>query len=163
MSNENIKETTEQVLSTEAISEKVDVVDKLNDSLVRMIEGIEDGAVFLSGEIPEFVNQLLMWHLVKNGLMAIFGLIFIGLSIYTSHLCLKFFKKAKSDYEESKEWTIYESHPEVTSGLYDIHGSVIIIPLVLFIMGILMTNLEWLQIWIAPKVWLVEYITTLVK
>jgi hypothetical protein len=130
----------------EETTKLVDVTDKLNESLIKMIEGLEDGAAFLGAEIPEYITQLLMWNLARNALMCLLGVVMLSIIIpYIKFI----WNKARN------------MHPSEGDALKMFAGG--LGTFVLFFTGTNFVNLEWLQIWLAPKVWLVEYITTLVK
>lgn len=120
-------------------------VQKLID---KGVSGIEAGADFLQQEIPEYVMQLLMWHGVYNFMLmavSLLGLLLWGVAE------VKIFKKLKTMDINEQDWTFRYL------GL----GSVVrVIPLLIVCASM---NLEWLKIWIAPKVWLVEYAASLVK
>ncbi len=136
--------TQEQVV--EETTKLVDVTDKLNSSLIKMIDGLEDGAAFLGAEIPEYINQLLMWNLARNALICLLGVILL----FSTIPYIKFIWKKTSNMDSGGGDAI----KIFAGGL----GT-----LVLFLTGVNTVNLEWLQIWIAPKVWLVEYVVTLTK
>lgn len=65
-----------------------------------------------------------------------------------------------------EQWTRLHNSSGVTSSSYDFKASGLgrIIPsIALFILGLAYLNIEWLQIWIAPKLYLIEYAADLVK
>jgi hypothetical protein len=124
----------------------VDVTDKLNSSLIKMIDGLEDGVAFLGAELPEYINQLLMWNMLESLVKCLVGVII-------PILMLLMYRKL---------WTLSEGWEEVNSFMSRMitgmcGGSICVAVVIINI------NLEWLQIWITPKVWLVEYATALVK
>lgn len=118
----------------------------------KAIEATEKGAEFLSAEIPDVVNQLLMWHLVMNATMFIGALILAGIFITLDY---KVFK-----YVWSKDHNEYDWEPNFYGGYLGL-GS--LIRIFVFIPVSISFNLTWLQIWIAPKIFLIEYAAKLVK
>ncbi len=114
--------------------------------LKKTLSSVESAGAFLASETPEYVNQLMNWHFISS--LALF-ILFILLSIALVVAGVYFSKFAMS-LEKDKE---------------EVLALTIVVPLfsfVLCVVGIL-NNLAWLQIMIAPKVWLVSYITGLIK
>src|SRR3990167_5958060 len=130
---------------------------------------------FLVGELPDYINQLLLWKSTYSALMMFVGIVFIvGAPILLRNAAIErldLIKKAKAAYEANEPWIRYGSMPTLTSIQYDFcinYGGATpvikgIISFFMLVMGFCFSNLEWLQIWIAPKVWLVEYAASLVK
>lgn len=152
----------------------------LVDLLQKAGDGIDAAVSFSQAQIPDVVNQLLIWKAVSSFLSFSIGmaLIFIG-----PKLIIRFYKMAKSshaaaidnakkDYEEGKPWTRYSPGSSVTSVTFDsINGSGWAITLiagiafiVLFITSLaFVTEFDWLKIWLAPKLYLLEYTASLIK
>ena len=126
-------------------------MEELNKALATLItqatQGVEAGVGFLQAELPEVVEQLLMWHFTISLLWFIAACV-IAIVLITIDVII--------GYRLYKEG-------EVTDALFDyiFFGSVVrvIAALLLISLG----SLEWLQIYIAPKVWLLEYSATLIK
>lgn len=118
-----------------------------------------DGVDFLKGEIPEYVSQLLVWHGVYSFVQFIVGISFILLMLWAVY---KFFPRRDKDEDGGYKdnWALD------CDGDYNQYIVLLSIYVLLFItIGIIAIiayiNLDWLQIIIAPKVWIVEYITKL--
>lgn len=112
----------------------------------KSIVAVQEGSVFLAAEIPDVVYQLLLWHGVLNLMMFSLGMILlIGFIIV--------------DYNVGK-W-IWKSHKESDWFYYLVPGS--LFRLLYVIPSIALLNLTWLQIWIAPKIFLIEYAAKLIK
>jgi hypothetical protein len=140
MSNEN---TIENVAAT-----------RLDEALATLIEksvsGIDKASEFLVGEIPDVVYQLLLWHGVSSFIQFL-----IGVVLFTFIVWKWWFDGAMARlYQKEKEET-GDGFGTMLFGNSCI-GVALIPPLALI-------NTEWLQIWIAPKVWLLEYAAQLVK
>ena len=128
-------------------------MESLNEALATLINqattGIDASMGFLQAEIPDVIVQLLMWHGVKSALMAsVAALLFpavILLARFVAYpICLT--EYANKDKAKGEAMAI------------GFVGSIIaLIPF------FVLWNLTWLQIWIAPKVWLLEYAASLVK
>jgi hypothetical protein len=118
----------------------------------KAVQGMETATEFLVAEIPDVIQQLLMWHFAKYLILWLFFLLLIPLSIY---VIFKVFK----DYKVKVSWAC------------DDYGmSPIAIVLTLLFGGLLVVSfsqifirIDWLMIWLAPKVWLIEYAAKLVN
>ena len=121
----------------------------------KTLEGVDTAGEFLVAETPLVIEQLLLWYLVYKGLLAVIGvLLFCG-------LC------------KTALW-LDKPHNGVASFLWcdDRHGGLelsgMIIPalsawVITATVTCFLINLEWLQIWIAPKVWLLEYVSKIAQ
>lgn len=121
-------------------------IESLNAALVavlnKAISAAEKGGEFLAEQIPDVVNQLLMWHMMKGIVMLLGSLLVFGLFVYFS---VKLWRYLKTPYAE-------------------VDAIMAILPLgLLWIPIVALFNLTWLQILIAPKVYLIEYAASLVK
>ena len=129
----------------------------------KAISGVEAATNFLAAEIPDVVHQLLMWHMVKSAVVCAIGVMLIPCSV----LILKWaFKDPVLDEENSNKYrkaykatVVYDTDGKVTPSVVPV-CTVSAFPVII---GFCMLNIEWLQIWIAPKVWLIEYAAKLVK
>lgn len=125
--------------------------EQLQQAITKMIEkalsGLDAGAEFLAGEIPDVVMQLMMWHGVYNLLMMVIG---IALVILWCVVESKIYKHMVANDADHQDWVF-----SILIGLIPrcVAGGVCYS----------LINLEWLKIWIAPKVWLIEYAASLVK
>jgi len=135
----------------------------LSDLINKTSNGIDSASGFLASEIPDVIQQLLMWHGIYNFLMFIVGLIFLAATYPVVKCCINFLCKAKVDLENREPWTVYKDSSSITSFTYDIRHGVFIIPFIQVLMAFSTINLKWLQIWIAPKVWLLEYAAKIVN
>lgn len=129
----------------------------------KALSGIDQATGFLQAEIPEYVYQLLLWKGVESFITFILCLVVTGLWIFYGIVKpIKMISKGLKDCEENFFVSTHNYHKDKVevdfSALSLLLNVFILFPLMGFI-----KNLEWLQIWIAPKVWLVEYAATLVK
>ena len=126
--------------------------DKLKEALAELIMSVTQTAGqakdFLIAETPDVIRQLLMWKFAENLTWCLAGVaVMIAVVIYARRLV---------------KWTLHEdtdSEDAVTGLLFGGAGLLIIFA----IAAIEFVNLTWLQIWIAPKVYLLEYAKELVK
>jgi hypothetical protein len=121
--------------------------DQLQAALAEMINkstaGIEKASGFLQAEIPDAVRQLLWWHGIQDFICFCIGVVLSvawGLGL----------RLAIKNWDEV-------AHNDGECGV--VMGALVTLPIPL----LLMFPLTWLKIWIAPKVWLLDYATSLVK
>ena len=121
--------------------------NKLEDALVEIINkannGIDSATDFLSAEIPDVIHQLLLWHGVYSFMLFAIGVLF----------CAVWVKLNIKQYKYVKENNLW-NEPQMVANLFQTF---------LFLVPVLTINLEWLKIWIAPKVWLLEYASKLIN
>jgi hypothetical protein len=119
----------------------------LVDIIQQVSGGVKQGVDFLQAEIPDVVRQLLVWKLaeaaVKGTLLFLFVLGLIPL--------VKWGRKYHETYDQ-----------------YDFPGHIFLCGTYGFVslfcaVGGVQYGLTALQIYIAPKVWLIEYAASLVK
>lgn len=113
----------------------------LVDLLKKAANGIDSAVAFSQQQIPDVVNQLLVWNAVSSSLIqALCLVIIIGCVI----ICIQAWRK-----------------------MDDIDGMMIITMFCFTISAILTVvffhYFDWLKIWLAPKLYLIEYAASLVK
>jgi hypothetical protein len=113
---------------------------QLQQALSSLISSAVDAKTFLVAELPEVVRQLLLWKMWVSLLETAIGAGLLFCVIYGT-------------YKYIKHWDfICEHDMEQTS------VGVGVADLVLGLMGFFCAfNFDWLQIWLAPKVYLIEY------
>lgn len=121
--------------------------DQLNEALTKLIEkalsGIDAAGDFMAGEIPEVINQLLVWHAVESAMwFSIWLLVSIALCY---HL--------KKNNSKMVDWCSGGGEPIILL--------VWSCPVVTY--TITLANIEWLKILIAPKLYLLEYAAKMVS
>lgn len=122
----------------------------LDQALIQVIHkttgAVENGVAFLSAQLPDVIQQLLLWHALRSSLWFI---LFAGLLIYMFPMGRRFLR-------ESREATGEMNENLQTATLCAHLASAALAVLVLW-------NLTWLKILIAPKLYLIEYTAALVK
>lgn len=126
----------------------------LSDLISKTLNGIDATTGFLQEEIPEVVQQLLMWHGVYNFLIMILCVVGLINMIISYIWCNKIIKSTGF-----KSWTDFG---DPTSSLVKV-WVISAVAGVIGIVSLIEFNIIWLQIWIAPKLFLIEYMASLVK
>lgn len=136
----------------------------LADIIQRATTGIDSAAAFLSAELPDVVYQLLMWYSVKSALLCVLGILFI---LPVTLLLASKWEKGEPTQRGYDGRQMY--HPTT---MYDVNGMLsdlawvcLCASTVAAVIGVIIIshNMDWLQILIAPKIWLIEYAAHLVK
>jgi hypothetical protein len=122
----------------------------LAEILTKSMQGIEKGVDFLSAQLPDVIEQLLLWKMwesiIGNLTLWIFAF-FVPLILLLSNV-----SKALSTLSEER----FDKHVlfSLISGIWILFGSLVLTK---------NSDLEWLQILIAPKIYLIEYAAQLIK
>lgn len=128
--------------------------ESLDNSLSILIEGAtEKGSKlvdWLYAQAPDIIQQLLLWHGVESFFKFCF---FVSLIVISSA------------YGRSVLTKMWKENEEFSEGQVAIFIIGCFATGISFFVGIInmADHLKWLQIWIAPKVYLLEYVTNLVK
>jgi membrane-associated HD superfamily phosphohydrolase len=130
--------------------------DNMNRALGLLIDKVSSGmdaaTSFLAEQIPDVLHQLLLYNFVVNLLWTILGtVILVGIIV----VWILFVKEAVKKYDETED-DDYISGIIITTIIGLVIG-------VADIFGILSDHFGWLEIWLAPKIWLIEYATQLIK
>lgn len=134
--------------------------EQLQQALAQVIEkatdGVQSGVSFLSAELPDVIHQLLMWKMIESLILCAGGIIF------TVGAIRWFAKNSGIGKEVGTKYKATLTHDE--RGDIAPWIPVLIIPLVsIVVIASITINITWLKIWIAPKVYLIEYAASLVK
>lgn len=136
----------------------------LKEIMERALTGVDAAVEFSQQQLPDIIHQLLMWHFVKAGVEVVIGILMVvGLVMAYK----KWGKKVKVNPDD-EDWRC-NCEPNL---IYDGHGDIgqqviFVMPTIIVIAIISLTNLwsifTMLQIWLAPKLYLLEYGAGLVK
>lgn len=117
--------------------------DKLSEALAELISLSVSGVEFLVSEIPDVLHQLLIWKATISAISMLCW-VFLCIAIYKfNRWQIKFLIKNKQLGEPYLAVNMFQGF--------------LIIPLI----GLF--DLNFLKIWIAPKVFLIEYAAQMVK
>jgi hypothetical protein len=137
--------------------------EQLQTAVATMIEKsirtFEQGADFMAAEIPDVVHQLLLWHATLSAVkLGAWVLLIIGIVVGNIY-------QYRWWFNEQVTWKTYGGgtctgtrwERNDSPAIANMSQILLVIPLnALF-------SIEWLQIWIAPKVWLIEYAARMMK
>jgi len=110
----------------------------------KSISAVESATTFLKAEIPDVVHQLLLYNLVKSVTLVAMILILQIVCGCIAYKCEKRYLQSRG-YRDGFYWFLY------------------IVLLICTLPFLVLNILESLQIWLAPKVWLIEYAASLFK
>ena len=121
-----------------------EVLGKFLQSTLDTAEKVGEFAV---AQLPELVQQALNWYFASGLIQFVAG---IALAIFAIVGDVKFFKWAAK----------YDEGGDMVFGVWGVLGMIPRIPAWVVVFNLV--NFQWLKIWIAPKLWLVEFATKLV-
>lgn len=123
----------------------------LAEIIRQTMNGLDAAVSFLSSELPDVIHQLLIWYAVKNGVYFLVGLVVLIVWLVVLVKSFKYAMKAVGNGG-------YAEDAFVAWFLLSLVGSIPFIASCDYLL-----NLTWLQIILAPKIWLIEYAAKLVK
>jgi len=118
---------------------------KAQEALVTIIDDALKAHDFVIEQAPDVIQQLLTYHLVFHLAFFLVGLL-VFIALHTGSWVVV--KKWPDDYERGAQWGIF--------ALMNLFGILIGITFI----G---RNLVWIKIWLAPKIFLLEYAADLVR
>ncbi len=126
--------------------------NELDNQLVALLKSVNESAsdtkIFILSELPEVVVQLLNWYSIYYFIIFVICLTTIVLMIV---LWLKYIMPQQKAFDSSDP---FDTSPAVIWGL------IYIMPIIAVTVNI---SLQWLKIWVAPKLWLIEYTAIQIK
>jgi hypothetical protein len=120
--------------------------DVLGKFLQTTLDTAEKVGEFAVAQLPELVQQALNWYFAYGLIHFVVG---VALAIVAIVLEMKAFRLATAADDAKSFFDVYV-----------VLGMVPRIPAWVIVFNLV--NLQWLKIWIAPKLWLVEFATKLV-
>ena len=143
-----IQGTAASMASSVASSNTAQAMDNALANLInKSVTGIDTATAFLSTQIPDVIQQLLIWHAVKSGLLFLVGVILFVVPIVAVYKGIK-----------NKSAWIWDSR------FHNVEATIVPACLVpIFGVPLIFSNMDWLQILVAPKLYLIEYAVHLVK
>jgi hypothetical protein len=134
------------------------VNDQLQAALADIIgktgEAVSDGVGFLKAELPGVIQQLLYWKMASSFLGMVITLAFS----YAAFVFIRRGFRLAADFSPKKN--SYDDDPRFWMRFWLTVVSAVL-GMVSFVC--VLNSFTWLKIWIAPKVYLIEYATSLAK
>lgn len=139
------------------MNEKLQVA--LADLVNKSVGALGKGTEFLAGEIPDVIRQLLIWKAVESAIWFGLGILLLIAMIYGNYRQIKWIrswlgKPCPGHYYKDLGLELCD-RPELMLNFFQLLPGAVILSL--------LSNLDWLKIWIAPKVYLIEYAASMVK
>ncbi|ELY2536613.1 hypothetical protein SMB94_004005 [Cronobacter sakazakii] len=141
----------------------------LVDLLQKASNGIDAAVSFSQAQIPDVIHQLLVWNMVHSLIMTLIAISTIPLVfLFVKRQCRKVevgkfgnegysWDKGNPKYSPTMVW---DSKGELS--LLIAPGAAVLFFWVLWVI-VVVTKMTWLKIWLAPKLYLIEYAASLVK
>ena len=120
------------------------MTEELQGALTEILNGVLTAKDFMLAELPEVVQQLLLWKFWIHFIYFIVCLICVIISGIIAVKVSKFFKESGDEIG-----TFIAPFLVTCAAGFPLMGAIF--------------NLTWLQIWLAPKVYLIEYAASLAK
>lgn len=139
----------------------------LADIIAKVTSGADAVVEFSKQQLPEVLQQLLMWHFISNLLSFIIPLVLLTICLTVSvRFWVKVPKQDSRDKDDRCPWIAdeYRDKAHMLYFKYWLPGYAL--PAASFILGIITlcnSNLVWLKIALAPKLYLLEYAASLIK
>ncbi|HAT2607121.1 TPA: hypothetical protein I8235_000030 [Kluyvera intermedia] len=133
----------------------------LIEMLKKASDGVDAAVSFSQAQIPDVVHQLLVWKFASSIVVMIVGLCLLFTALLTARMILISYSKANV---RDGSWVIDNSFEYVKSISFTA-SAVILFCVIIFVVSILVVinSFDWLKIWLAPKLYLIEYAASLIK
>lgn len=133
----------------------------LTTILNKTIDGIDTGVAFMQSELPDVIEQLLMWYAVKGLVLVFIGFILtIPLLVFLKILS----KKDIQSGDRDSFWVSYYNYSSNQLGMgASFTLAALCLPTGIGVTMFFVNLMTPIQIWIAPKIWLIEYAASLAK
>ncbi|HHX3893253.1 hypothetical protein ACV8SS_09920 [Citrobacter freundii] len=133
----------------------------LVELLQKAVHGIDAAVSFSQAQIPDIVHQLLVWNFVQSMIATLIGIALICASPLIARSILIRYGNAKV---KDETWVIEQSF-DYTKSMSLPAVIVLVFCAGVFIISVLVVinNMDWLKIWLTPKLYLLEYAASLIK
>jgi hypothetical protein len=128
---------------------KTPVQDAISQILLNGLDAAKNGAEWLKGQIPDVIQQFLYWNAAKDAVYIVMGIFLFILGIYLSSKIKKEYLKMHSLSEYYNDSAVFGTWFVLLLGIFI--GTIMVIT----------NSLDIIEIFIAPKVYLLEYATRL--
>lgn len=124
----------------------------LADLITKSVSVAGDAKDFVVGELPDIIKQLLLWKLFESFVPMVFW--FCSFWFFAILFMRTTIKNEDWKCNNTNRYNDYPQNgfPKAWIGVFKVVACLVSVICFLFSM-----NLTWLQIWLAPKVYLIEY------
>ncbi|EPM0362614.1 hypothetical protein ACYQSV_000308 [Klebsiella aerogenes] len=119
----------------------------LVELMQRAVKGVDAAMSFSQAQIPDVVHQLLVWNFAVSLILSVLGVLLFFAAQFAAW---KGFKYLRREWQ-GDGWV---EHPEIMF---------ITLAYIATFCPLAWVSLDWLKIWLAPKIWLIEYTAELLK
>lgn len=115
------------------------------------VEAAQKGGEFLAAQLPDVIRQLLLYKAASSGILCLFGFVLIIAGLVNMYCIRKLFLEGsyKERYGDLSSWGYFRAFLTVFALVFGI--------------VVFFTSWDWLEILLAPKLYLLEYATDLIK
>lgn len=129
----------------------------------KTLAGIDAGTAFLQAELPDVIQQLLLWKLAEALILVATGLVVLAISAWVARVN---FRKVKVNpnggaHGNIKPTLVYNEDGDIHPGI--VAYGVVQVFVAVCALAWLSYTLTAVQIFIAPKIYLIEYAASLAK
>ena len=139
--------TTEIASKAVEVAQAMSTKDILNQALLSTLEAAKAGKDFVLEQAPDVIQQFLVWKATEAGFWMVAGFSLIAFTIWS-------LKKRWVQWYTFETYNSMEVSPTILLALLNILAGIVV-----FILHVL----DFLKIVLAPKVYLLEFASSLVK
>lgn len=127
----------------------------LAENIQKASDGVGSAIDFTMDQAPEVIQQAIMWQITKSVTAFIISISALLFGVYLLQI-------ARGIQRKNKERKLTRYHSDEFE---DADGYFIISACIIFFAApfALMSCMSALKVWVAPKVWLIEYAASLIK
>lgn len=139
--------------------------EQMQNALVEIIQkassGMDASVRFLSSEIPDVISQLLLWNITASSVGMALSAIVLAMSVSMIVWMIKLYGTGR---DTGKPNWVHDGERHLPLRDLVIPLSVVLFLALLVSPIFFIANMmEVLKIWLAPKIWLIEYAASLAK
>lgn len=155
--------------------ESVSMIDNVLAENIEKFSGALGSAVdFTIEQAPEIIQQALYWNLIESGIHNLIGIILIMPIIILAKVYFDIMNSRPEEEESAKSnkyWEVKVTEYSHCSNSVTVSEKIdveVLLCALMFssccsIFGLILINFTFIKIWVAPKLWLLEYASSLVK
>lgn len=139
--------------------------DQMQNALAQLIEkansGIDASVGFLSQEIPDVIHQLIVYKIFESSISAVISAVIAAISFFVVFKFIVDYNKAESGGQSNWAHDGSRYNPATMIGCF----SFVVCGMSFFVFSLVFVNRAFYaaKIYFAPKIWLIEYASSLAK